>query len=346
MDLGCGSGDGYELLTATANRRLPPGRHDNRVLPDSSIEKYVGIDINNGLLEQGQAVFAKNNKVSFRRGNFDEGLPVEENELPFDIYLSTYGTYSHCQDSTAVKLLSGIARHANPGAVVVADWLAWHSFEWQDLWTPTLGADQTMAYLISYFTEPGDMARAQLEPFDLRLMNPETIQTIVAKSAKQSGKELKVMNIFDRSVFVGRHMETGDYNKSPQPIRATMNSLLEPNRRTDLAKALVNYHPRAGFNEVNDYFKYLTGYWNSLVQYVTMLLDEEKTIAPPKGPLALQMACGNLRSLILALRDLELDDARANIIEPQLAYHLRGLEAQLQQGKGRAHGIVAIIEVS
>lgn len=86
MDLGCGSGDGYELLTAATNRHHNLASDDNHLLPDSLIEKYVCVDINEGLLKQGKAVFAKNNRVSFRKGSFDQGLPVEDNEEPL-IYI-------------------------------------------------------------------------------------------------------------------------------------------------------------------------------------------------------------------------------------------------------------------
>lgn len=225
-------------------------------------------------------------------------------------------------------MLSDIAQHASPGAVVVADWLGWQSFEWQDLWTQTLATDQVMSYVISYFMDAGDREKSKLEPFNLRLMNKKTIQNIATKAARQSSKKLTIKNIFDRSVFVGRHIETGDYFKRPQPIRATMNSLLEPYRRTDLKKALVDYRSREGFNEANYYFSKLAVCWNGLVQYVAALL-EDTAVFPPKGPPPLQMACGNMRNLIRAVKESVLDDARANIIEPQLAYHLRGLEAKL-----------------
>lgn len=344
LDLGCGSGDGYELITPVSDRKAGFSVRDNRILPENGIETYLGIDINPGLLEQGKAVFKRNERVRFQEGSFAGGLPLEEGEKPFDIYLSTYGTFSHCTDDIAVKLIADIADHANPGAIVVADWLGWHAYEWQNLWTGTLVEDQVMHYIISYLVEPGEREGVQFEPFELRLMNKETIYSIVARACEQSNKKLRILDIFDRSVFVGRHMETGDYFPRPQPLRRVMNSLLETNRRTNLEKACVDYLPREGFKETNIYFENLARCWNSLVHYVSDLLNG-KDVFPPSGPPVLQRAAGTMQQLIKASATLDLEDARANIIEPQLAFQLKSLEVQLQQGEGRAHGIVAVLQV-
>jgi len=344
LDLGCGSGDGYELITSAADRKANAGIQDHRVLPENVIETYLGIDINPGLLEQGRKAFKKNERVYFQEGSFAGGLPLDEGEKPFDLYLSTYGTFSHCTDSTAVKLLADIADHANAGAIVVADWLGWQSYEWQDLWTETLAEDQVMQYVISYLVEADERENTEFEPFDLRLMNKETICSIVERASKQCSKKFRILDIFDRSIFTGRHVETGDYYPRPQPLRRVMNSLLETGRRTELQQAHVDYVPREGFQEANNYFKHLAHCWNSLVQYVSDLL-EGKNVFPPAGPPVLQRAASTMQHLVQATAALDLEDARANIIEPQLAFQLRGLEAQLQQGEGRAHGIVAVLRV-
>ncbi len=344
LDLGCGSGDGYELLTSVADRKAGPEASDNRVLPGNAIERYLGIDINPGLLEQGRAVFRKNERVQFQEGSFSEGLPVDEGEKPFDLYLSTYGTFSHCTDSVATKLLADIAGHADKGAIVVADWLGWHAFEWQDLWTETLAEDQVMQYIISYLTDPDEKENMEFEPFELRLMNKETIQNIVNNASEQSAKGLKLLETFDRSVFIGRHMETGDYFSKPQPLRRVMNSLLEPGRRTPLEQAFVEYAPREGFKADNNYFQRIVQCWNSLVQYTLELMSSQH-VFPPSGPPALQRAASTMQQLVQATAILDLEDARANIIEPQLTYLLRGFEAELQEGEGRAHGIVAVMQV-
>jgi hypothetical protein len=40
-----------------------------------------------------------------------------------------------------------------------------------------------------------------------------------------------------------------------------------------------------------------------------------------------------------------MGDPRANVIEPQLGYALRGLELTMQKGMGTGHGLVGVFEV-
>ncbi|MFZ5633004.1 MAG: class I SAM-dependent methyltransferase [Bacillota bacterium] len=333
MDLGCGSGDGYELIAGiTADGK--------------DIELYTGIEINPNLLEQGKSIYRKYNNVCFRQGSFSDGLPVREGEQPYHLYLSTYGTLSHCSDTEAVRLLADIARHGGSGAVAVADWLGCYSCEWQDLWTPELPPDHFIDYVVSYLLDEEDRTAARLEKFPLRLMDRRTIIDLVNRAGAQAGRNIRVLNIFDRSVFVGRHMETSDYHGFPQALRGAVNSLWEQGRRTNLRELRVNYLPREGFDFANSYFQTLSGAWNTLVEYTEQLLSGvDPAPLPANSPPVLKQAVDAMGMLIKRAAFLELEDPRANIIEPQLAYLLRGLETSLQRGEGMAHGIVAILQV-
>jgi len=50
------------------------------------------------------------------------------------------------------------------------------------------------------------------------------------------------------------------------------------------------------------------------------------------------------RAVKAALR-LQIDDPRANVIEPQLGYALRDLEFGLQRGLGVGHAMVGILKI-
>jgi hypothetical protein len=41
-----------------------------------------------------------------------------------------------------------------------------------------------------------------------------------------------------------------------------------------------------------------------------------------------------------------MGDPRANVIEPQLGYALRGLELLMQKGMGTGHGLVGVFEIN
>ena len=138
-----------------------------------------------------------------------------------------------------------------------------------------------MDYVVSYIyeKEEREARRDELQHLLLRLMSRQEAEAIVDEASKQAGVEIKPLVFFDRSTFTGRHIDTAEYNPHTQPIRQAVNSLHEPNLRTDLSSLLVNYAPKLGFEFINDYFEHLQMCWNTLVQYVGYLLtsyDEEQ----------------------------------------------------------------------
>ncbi|MCK4910237.1 MAG: class I SAM-dependent methyltransferase, partial [Thermodesulfovibrionales bacterium] len=330
-----------------------PGIYEYEIslVDDSLLEKYVGIDINDDLLAQAREHYGENEKMSFHKADFSQGLPFADEK--FDIYLTSYGTFSHNHDETTIKLLAEIAQSADSGALIVMDWLGRYSYEWRDLWNESEDKETFMDYRISYIYPPEERTSADIASFKLRLLSRKEAEGLITKASKRSGVEIKMLRLFDRSIFVGRHMETAEYNKHAPALRTIVNSLLEPNCRTDLEGLKIDYVPLEGHDKVNEFFSRFSQCWNALVSHTIDMLASYPDI--PQSPEAL--FAGNtfypqpLREVIETMHKVicstgELPgDARANIIEPQLAYSLRKLEMELQQGLGIAHGLCAIAEV-
>jgi hypothetical protein len=165
--------------------------------------------------------------------------------------------------------------------------------------------------------------------------------------------EIKVRKFFDRSIFVGRHIDTAEYNRNCTPGREAINSLLEPNIRTDLNSLIIDYVPREGFTELNRFFDNFSSSWNSLVNHTIEFLENFGDGAETAGcgsdiyhfyPEPLKQAVQTMEKVITSTGDLP-GDSRANIIEPQLAYALRKLEMELQTGNGVGHGLVGVFEI-
>jgi len=312
-----------------------------RLLPEEAIDTYVGVDHNEQLLEQGKSIFSHHEKVSFCQADFLRGLPIRE-EPPFDLYLANYGTFSHCKDQELVDLLAEIAVQANDGSLLIADWLGCYCYEWQNLWLPEPAPDYMMSYVISYIYD--DPEQAEARAFDLRLMDRETILTLAQKAGEKANAEIKVHQFFDRSLFVGRHIETSHYHPGPQPLRLSVNSLFELGQETDLERLLINYHRRDGFFEVNARFVEFKECWNALVRFTADLLSGKSRVLSKTKKAFLTRAMKAMHLLVenifsFSKHDLKLEEVRSSIIEPQLAYLLRGLEINLQQGIGMGHGL-------
>ncbi len=350
-DLGCGTGDGYDLLT-----KLPGStklaQTDTRLIPQELLEHYKGVDLNIDLLREGENLFGHYDHVNFCKGDFSNGLPVEEDELPYDLYFTSYGTFSHCTDEELEKLFIDIARHARDGSIVLGDWVGRYSYEWQNLWTNNTREIPYIDYKINYLYPEDERDKVEVSSFPLRLMSPTEVSGILESASEKTGVELEILRFFDRSLFVGRHIETGTYNDNPQPIRLMVNSLHESGLRTYLPDMMVDYRPRKGFEWQNRMLRDLQECWNALVNYTIDLLehfdDPRKDILP--GPpytefIALQRAYEVMRQTI-EISKLLYGDVRADLIEAQLGFALRSLEMNMQRGMGLGHGLIGVIRVN
>ena len=354
LDLGCGSGDGYELLTRM--RQSNAGLAENKIylIPGNRLTRYKGIEINKDLLNQNAARWGENAGMVFEWGDFSKGLPVTEGELPYDIYLTSYGALSHLNESRTVKLFSDIVKHAEDGSLLIGDWLGRYSYEWRQLWNGDTDREQWMDYFISYIYPEDQRAKARLTPLKLRLLCRKEVLRMIKKVEEKTGIHLEVKNIYDRSIFVGRHMDTGDYNPYLKPLRRAVNSLFERNLRTNLHDLLISYSSHPDFTHVNEFFEHFHSCWNFLVYHTIGLCkgyDRGETAEisfPGESPLpdVLEKATSHIKEVSRRTGNSRMEDWRSDVIEPQLAYALRDLEMSLQQGAGNGHGLLGIFVVN
>jgi SAM-dependent methyltransferase len=358
VDLGCGSADGYELLTGVRQREPDLEQTEVGLLTPNVLGLYMGVDLNPDLIDQARAIYGHSPKLQFALADFNDGLPLKDTEKPFDLYFTSYGTCSHHNsDDTAVHMLTEIARRTPRQSLVICDWLGRYSYEWQSLWTLEHENMRNMDYVVSYIYDAyeRETMRDQLEHLTLRLMSREEATAIVEEASRRSGVNIRIRGFFDRSIFVGRHMDTAEYNPHAQPIRQAVNSLFEPGVRTDPAALILNYVPKSGFDGLNDYFEHLQMCWNELVYYTAELLDlfdesahvfrSDPRPIPSNAPLPLANMMRRMRQIVEGVGWLHSGLPRENIIEPQLAFALRQLMMSLQQGLGGGHGFVGILEI-
>lgn len=355
LDLGCGNGDGYDLIMGVNTK--DPGIYEyiTAAIRPSLLQSYVGVDINEELLCQAESCYAANPKISFQREDLSNGLPetITRHE-PFDLYFSSYGTWSHFHDDMAVKLVADIAKHAPDGALFVGDWLGRWSYEWQDLWDAPMDEEYFMDYRISYIYPEEERDKVDVASFPLRLMCKDEIQNIIDQAEKKAGCRVRPVKYFDRSILVGRHLETGDYNANCPRLRYNINSLFEGYTRTDLENLMVDYVPRPGYDFLNSFFESFFLAANALVQHTIELLstyDADKQIlasTPPVRsfyPEPLKEAMYSMQRVIEGVGWLPWGDVRANVIESHLGYSLRKLEMELQPSIGVGHSLCGIFEI-
>ena len=356
LDVGCGSGDGYDLIMGVTTKH--PGIHDYIVnaVTDDVLKEYVGIDLNENLIQQALEYYGDKPKLRFETADISQGMipGILGEESPFDLYFSSFGTLSHFNSEQCIKIIADICRHAPEQALFMGDWLGRYTFEWQDLWHHPADSEYFMDYRISYIYPEEERATADVAAFPLKLVCRREIEDIIKKASQQAGVEIKPLVYFDRSIFIGRHLDTGDYNKNCPKLRGPTNALFETYVRTDLENLLVDYVPRTGFEHLNNFFESFFMSSNALVKYTMGLLGDydcdtgKLECTPdilPYYPKPLQEAMETMRRVVEAVGWLKWGDVRANLIESVLGFALRKLEMELQPGTGMGHGLVGIFEI-
>ena len=353
LDLGCGSGDGFDLIMGVTSK--DPGLYDyihEAITPDI-FQEYLGMDVNENLLEQARGYYGHNPKIRFEKQDLGKGLPFSrKEEAPFDVYLTSYGTMSHFKDDLAAQIIADICTHAPERAVFIGDWLGRYSYEWQDLWHMNPDEEYFMDYRISYIFPEEERDTADIPVFPLRLMTRHEVMKIIRKAEEISGVTIKPITFFDRSILVGRHLNTRDYNKNCKDMRVPINSLFEGYVRTDLEELLVDFVPRRGFGHLNNFFESFYMSCNTVVEHTIAMLaghesgDTLSTRVEPFYPESLKEAIHTMRLVVEAAAQLEFGDPRANMIETHLGFCLRKLEMELQPGNGMGHGLVGVFEIN
>lgn len=358
LDIGCGSADGFELLSGIRCHKANLQDVETELITPGILGKYRGVDLNEDLLNQARAIYGNNPKMEFAKGDFTEGVPVEKHDDTYDFYFTSFGTCSHHNsDDTMIELLADIARRTQSYALVVCDWIGRYSYEWQELWTHDHANMLNMDYVVSYIYEPEEREekRDQLQHITLRLMSREEADHIIREASRLSGVNITPLTFFDRSIFTGRHMDTCEYNLHSQPIREAVNSLHESNVRTDLSSLIIDYAPKPHFDAINNWFESTQMCWNGLISYTQQLLDaycdeeneyKDKHMPDPVAtPAILAKMMARMRRLVEGTGWIDTGLPRENIIEPQLGYALRQLMMGLQEGRGYAHGVVSVLAI-
>lgn len=349
-DLGAGTGQGFELLTSwiCEGSEIPLAKAKTPFLEDietfEDIE-YVGCDLSKAMVDQGNACYSKQPKVAFVEGDLSKGFPLKS-EKPFHLYFSSYASFSHVNMHEMEQLLTEIIEHADGTALVVGDWLGRNSIEWPCYWNESRERmlDYSMKWL-NLYQKPPTPARH----FPVQFWMGNEIREMTNRVASKTKTRIEILALCDVSIFVGRHMDTGLYNPSIRPLRSVINSLHESNLRTDLSQLRVNVQPLPPNREIKDFFESLQHGWNMLAEYCEKRMVGECDPLQIKGwnsfPPILQRGIIAIDHAVNAAANLQMDDPRANIIEPQLGYALRNLEIGLQKGLGAGHSLIGILKI-
>lgn len=350
LDLGCGSGQGYELLSKIDRSDAGLDLKASFVLPPECISIYLGVDISEEMLKKGRKNYAGKSNISFRKMDLRRGLDESiVGKRPFDIYFSSYAALSHLEYDQVRNLVLEIAEHAAPNSLLVLDFLGRFSIEWPGYWNARSESEKVMLYSMSYLYTDGILSEEEPEKFPVRFWTGDEIPILCEQVYNETHIKINPHYVFDKSILIGRHVDTREYNRNVKPVRRMVNRLHEDYMRTDLESLIIGRVPQSSIEVLNNFYKKTIFSWDTIIKFTRLRLKKRLYPTEMKGwgkfDSSLQKGLMYMDRVIDSVLWMSIGDPRANIIEPQLSYTLRDLLNSLQCGLGCGHGLVAILEI-
>ncbi len=335
IDLGCGTGEGFKILT-TIPDKVPLSNYkefeiENQYLASASnIEYYKGVDLSEAMVAKGKELYSDYApQVEFFEADLNEGLPVNSGEIPYDIYFSSYGSLSHLTQEKLSGLLQDICKHMGEEAFFIVDVLGRYSYEWPCYWDKVDPQESEMiTYSMSYIYPPSCRQLEDIDFFLLRYWGGQELDQCISEAVQKAGRTIKRRRLCDRSILVGRHMDTNEYNPHASALRAAINSLYNNGCNTDLNNLMFFYNPHPNYPHLNEFYNKLQVIWNNEVIQTQTFLNK--------------FCYGNKNN---RMKEETLNEIIIKLIKLQLASQLRKIEWKFQQGLGMAHGLVAIYQL-
>lgn len=349
VDLGCGSGEGFELLTHIPNIEHPHVSTRSFTLAPNQISCYLGVDISGSMIQQGRKNYEGMENVEFEQIDLNKGFQLID-EQPFDIYFSSYSSLSHLTPNKLSQLLKDIFNYAQPGAVIVLDLFGKCSPEWVKYWNET---KEMLPYNMAYLISPEIRNKEPIKWYDVCYWEPSALLPLIDDVAKKTNTNFDIVQCVDRSIFIGRHMETGLFGSPCFNYRLKVNHLFDHDHRVLIKDLLINldWCKEAGKNKP-EVWKRLLNYaekWNYVIQHVDALVRNDDKLVSQLIEITSPEVSSELKFLTWLYRNAHrfpVVDFWANVMGPQIAMILRNIEMSLEPGLGCGHGLLCVIEIS
>jgi SAM-dependent methyltransferase len=346
LDLGCGSGEGWELLTGA--RASEPGA---RLFAPDDVACYHGVDLSPAMIASARSRFATTSRASFAVGDLTEPAAFLGEE--YDLYFNSYGSLSHLDDTQLSDLLTAIATRQRKPCSIVVDVHGQFSPEWPDYWgcTRDPGAPRMRPYDMTWLYPPAEAAmhRHEFTGYRIRYWGGSELEQFLRQVPGLCDR-LASVRLFDRSIAVGRHLDTGVFNPQARPVRRAVNRLFEFNDHPGVGDLRLPTLPTAADATIASFHHDFALTWNACVDWFVSLCTAGPDAALGRSlaerlPPALQLGMEAITASALGLGWLKPGAPVANIIQPQFALFLRQVEFHLQRGLGCGHGLIAVLDL-
>lgn len=348
VDLGAGSGEGLELLA-----HIPPSdpvkAHVPFVLDNPQIEAYHGVDISPAMVEQGRANYRNRSYARFSEADLSHGFPLRD-EPPFHVYFSSYCSLSHLTVPELELLSAQIFAHGGKGSILVYDVYGRYSPEWPIYWDKD--ARHQLPYNMAYLQRPEEQDPKTAHWFDVTFWTDKELLDTIERAGATAGKKVSVSLIKDRSILVGRHMDTGFFKPTRFAVRQQVNRLFDRDYRGDISGLRLNLDYLATTRDSDgrhaERIRTYLAAWSRVIDILEALVHRDNAKVKQLIESSDEAVAEEMKMLAWLYRNADrfpVADFWASIMGPQVACVLRNLEMDLPPGLGCGHSLMCIVEV-
>lgn len=350
VDLGSGSGEGVELLTHIPVSGALHSVDRPFLLDRDAIESYIGLDISPAMIEQGRINYSDWPDASFVEADLTKGFPLLDHET-FDLYFSSYASLSHVTPVQLARLIKDISDHNSQRAYLVLDLMGRLSPEWPTYWVND--RPRMLPYSMDYLLHANGQQQQPTETYGVCYWDARELKEFITSLTVAIGRPIRIVDLRDRSILVGRHMDTGHFNEHPRAIRHAVNRLFHRDYRGDLSSLLVDLSFLDSFRPSRpDAWDRIQSYceqWNMVIRFVEGLMLSKHGIVADMidcAPAPMGEELKMLQWLHQNATRFPVVDFWASVMGPQTACVLRNLELGLPEGLGCGHGMLCIVEIA
>ncbi len=210
-----------------------------------------------------------------------------------------------------------------------------------------------LPYNMAYLTPPELHDKESIQWYDVCFWTPPMLFQILDTAAKKTDTSIQVVQCIDRSIFVGRHMETGLFGAPRLNYRYQVNHLFDHEHREEIEHLLIDLNWCAELGKIQPHiWARLCDYkekWNCIISLVEALLHRNDSIVSDLIEKTSQDISNELKFLAWLYRNAHrfpVVDFWASIMGPQIAVILRNIEMSLGPALGCGHGLLCVIEIT
>ncbi|MBK6878163.1 MAG: hypothetical protein IPG99_17410 [Ignavibacteria bacterium] len=210
-----------------------------------------------------------------------------------------------------------------------------------------------LPYTLSYLIPNTNWKKENLEWFLASYWSPEKLRKTIQSAAESSGRKINISFMTDRSVFVGRHMDTGLMSGKRIPVRYQVNRLFDYGFRGQIKhleldmmylKDLIPSNPEVWKRLFDFQIK-----WNRVIYILGALLNhKDEKIKRFIEEADIAHMSDDLKFLVWLFRNSDrfpVADFWSSVLGPQVAVVLRNIEMSYTEAVGCGHSLMCGLEV-